>query len=273
MHTARLTLIAIVLALAAAPARAGPKQRQGNHGEEAGRTGRDSQEPQRHDVREGQGLPAAGRGGHERRHSRAGRPAARREAELSTPARPWRRFPTRRSTKPSAKPPRNSTAGNWSASSTRSGNAGTPRRLNSWRSCLTDKDEAVASAAAGALGRIGTPEAATRWLHAALPRRRTVQIAAADACLACAERLAAGTDERGCRAALRGCASGRQALQRRIRADQCPSTSKSAALRGLFRLHGAAERRTLLLEADSVRRTRTSSTSAWPWPAKCRARK
>ncbi len=55
---------------------------------------------------------------------------------------------------------------------------------------LYDKDAAVASAAAGALGRIGTPEAAEQ-LTLCVAVQSPVQLAAADACLVCADRLGA----------------------------------------------------------------------------------
>jgi HEAT repeat protein len=54
---------------------------------------------------------------------------------------------------------------------------------------IVEEDVAVASAAAGALGRIGTPAAADT-LMMAVAADSPIHAAAADACLACAERLA-----------------------------------------------------------------------------------
>ena len=59
---------------------------------------------------------------------------------------------------------------------------------------MNDEDATVASAAAGALGRIGTPAAAEK-LTLAVAAKSPVQLAAADACLACAERLAAAGNQ------------------------------------------------------------------------------
>ncbi len=54
---------------------------------------------------------------------------------------------------------------------------------------LSDGDQQVAAAAAAALGSIGTPEAATALQGFQKKAPEGLQIAAADACLICAERL------------------------------------------------------------------------------------
>lgn len=56
---------------------------------------------------------------------------------------------------------------------------------------LKDQDGEIASAAAAALGAIGTPEAAKALTDFQAKAPEKLQLAAADACLVCAERLAA----------------------------------------------------------------------------------
>jgi len=55
---------------------------------------------------------------------------------------------------------------------------------------LKDQDGEIASAAAAALGAIGTPEAAKALTEFQAKAPEKLQLAAADACLVCAERLA-----------------------------------------------------------------------------------
>jgi len=56
---------------------------------------------------------------------------------------------------------------------------------------LADQDVEIASAAAAALGAIGTPEAAKALTEFQAKAPKKLQLVAADACLVCAERLAA----------------------------------------------------------------------------------
>lgn len=103
---------------------------------------------------------------------------------------------------------------------------------------LTDKDQSVASAAAGALGRVGTPEAAALLLRMiqlnspVIAPNSPVRIAAADACLTCAERLAAAgkiEDSRDVFACLTEKLEGESDTA-------IPKHVTIAALRGMFRL-------------------------------------
>ncbi len=87
---------------------------------------------------------------------------------------------------------------------------------------LTNADAAVAAAAAGALGHVGTSEAAAA-LQDALAPESAIKLAVADACLACAEALAAA-DQKDQAVAL---------LQTVAKAD-VPKHLQIAALRGQF---------------------------------------
>ncbi len=61
--------------------------------------------------------------------------------------------------------------------------------------CLNDTDKAIASAAAHALGAIGTKEAATKLTDSLKSAKDEVKPSIADACLEAAERLLAGGDK------------------------------------------------------------------------------
>jgi HEAT repeat protein len=113
-----------------------------------------------------------------------------------------------------------------------------------------DKDAAVASAAAGALGRIGTPEAAkTLFVVAAFNFPVPVWIAASDACLSCADRLsAAGNTELAVH--LYMVVLTETDMKRPVKRE-LPKHLKVAALRGLFRLKGAGEKDLLLRQLHS----------------------
>ena len=104
---------------------------------------------------------------------------------------------------------------------------------------LGNPDATVASAAAGALGRIGTTEAAG-LLQDALAKESKVKRCLADGCLAAAEVLAAGgkqTEAIGLLTAV-------------VQAD-VPNFIKAAALRGQFRLQGAAAKDLLVAQIRS----------------------
>ena len=112
---------------------------------------------------------------------------------------------------------------------------------------LDDKDAAVASAAAGALGRIGTPEAA--WaLREALLIDSPVKVSIADACLDCAEHLGANGSAVGISTAIRlyGLLETGQEEETKKggRRVDLPKYIKVAARHGFFRM-------AILLEADS----------------------
>ena len=109
---------------------------------------------------------------------------------------------------------------------------------------VNDENAAVASAAAGALGRIGTLEAAD-VLARAVAAKSPVQLAAADACLACAERLAAAgkpdeADEAGflCRVVMESM----DAMEKK----DVPQYLRVAAVRGLLRYRPATAMDVLL---------------------------
>ncbi len=107
-------------------------------------------------------------------------------------------------------------------------------------------DDAVASAAAGALGRIGSAEAAERLLEHVTIKNPTVQTAVADACLTCAEHLAATNkkEETEVAGALYAVLAKGITLFSQEKVE-IPKHIKVAALRGLFRL------KTLLKEAEA----------------------
>jgi HEAT repeat protein len=92
---------------------------------------------------------------------------------------------------------------------------------------LTNSDVAVASAAAGALGRIGTPEAA-KVLQEAIVKSSPGNSPLADACLACAEAVAAV-----------GNSGEALALYESVGKADVPKHLKVAALDGQFRIHKA----------------------------------
>jgi HEAT repeat protein len=105
-------------------------------------------------------------------------------------------------------------------------------------SLLADKDLAVASAAAGALGRIGTPEAGGFLFYYALPANSPVQLAAADGGLACAERLVAA-----------GKTDAATHLYSNILArhdGNLPAHLRAAALEGLIRILGPLAKKPVL---------------------------
>ncbi len=99
---------------------------------------------------------------------------------------------------------------------------------------LGNHDAAVASAAAGALGRIGTTEAAD-ILKSALSSNATVKKCIADGCLACADGLVAAGNK-----------AEAVALQEAVVKADVPKHIKVAALRGQFRLQ-QGEAKDLLL--------------------------
>jgi hypothetical protein len=103
---------------------------------------------------------------------------------------------------------------------------------------INGADAAAASAAAGALGRIGTLEAAD-VLARAVAAKSPVQLAAADGCLACAERLAGAgkpdeADEAGflCRVVM-------ESMDAMDKKD-VPQYLQVAAVRGLLRYRPAS---------------------------------
>jgi len=100
---------------------------------------------------------------------------------------------------------------------------------------LGHADAAVASAAAGALGRIGTSEAAA-VLQDAVARKSPVKKCLGDACLACAEGLGAG-----------GKKAKALALYDAVAAADVPKFQKIAALAGRFQVE-KAEAKGLLVE-------------------------
>jgi len=97
---------------------------------------------------------------------------------------------------------------------------------------LGDKDIAVASAAAGALGRIGTLGAGEVLLRSAVTNS-PIQIAAAEGCLVYAEHLAAAGEKEKAAAIYTFLGTGVDSP------DRIPVHLRTAALRGLFRLKGA----------------------------------
>jgi hypothetical protein len=114
---------------------------------------------------------------------------------------------------------------------------------------LTDKDTAVASAAAGALGHIGTIEAAQRLVGAVVPAT-AVQTAAADGLLACAEQLAATGNKKQTEEA-----ADLFAIAAGINPDcvaSLPNRIKIAGLRGYCRLEKAAAKGLLLEQLHST---------------------
>lgn len=110
-----------------------------------------------------------------------------------------------------------------------------PKAVDLLKGFLTHAEVPVASAAAGALGRIGTPEAAA-VLAEALGKDSPVKPCIGDACLACAEGLA-GAGKRAEAVALYEAAT---------KAD-LPMHQKTGALDGLFRLR-QAEAKPMLLQ-------------------------
>ena len=106
-----------------------------------------------------------------------------------------------------------------------------------------DKDPTVASAAAGALGRIGTQEAATSPTKP-VTKNSPVKIAAADACLAGAEQLMADGEKEK---AISAC----EVLMTHGSDLNLPKYIKVAALRGLFRLKGNKAKDILLEQIRS----------------------
>ena len=104
---------------------------------------------------------------------------------------------------------------------------------------LADGDPAVASAAAGAMGRIGTP-AATEILRARLDKQSPVKTAIADACLACAEGLAAT-----------GKKAEAVALDEAVAKSSLPKHIQVAALLGRFRIQGTGAKDLLLAQIDA----------------------
>ena len=95
---------------------------------------------------------------------------------------------------------------------------------------LADSDKAVACAAAAALGAIGTPEAATALCDCAKKATEGVKAAAADASLACAERLLA----EGKKAEAIG-------LYKALAGEDQPKHVRLAATRGLLAAAGKKE--------------------------------
>ncbi|MCY2990369.1 MAG: HEAT repeat domain-containing protein [Planctomycetota bacterium] len=104
---------------------------------------------------------------------------------------------------------------------------------------LGNADSAVVSAAAGALGRIGTPEA-VGILKDALAKDSKVKGCIADGCLAAAEVQAAG-----------GKKSEALGLYGTVVQADVPDFVKAAALRGQFRLQGAEAKDLLLTQIRS----------------------
>jgi HEAT repeat protein len=94
---------------------------------------------------------------------------------------------------------------------------------------LRSSDAQVAQAAAHALALIGTPRAAKRLSRAAQQAPANLKVAAADACLICAEQLlAAGKKDEAV------------ALYKELRGDDQPQQVKVAAMKGM--LTAAAQR-------------------------------
>lgn len=101
---------------------------------------------------------------------------------------------------------------------------------------LGDADPAVASAAAGALGRIGTSAAAKAFEQAVSGAPPDTQIAIYDGLLRCADALRSQGQRKEARA-----------IYDRVRGSQAPKPIRAAALRGAI-LVGGSEGKALLLE-------------------------
>ncbi len=112
-----------------------------------------------------------------------------------------------------------------------------PQSVGILKGLLGDSDPTVASAAAGALGRIGTPEAANVLLGAAIGDM-SLLIPVADGCLACADRLVADGRKAEAVALYDGL----------IKARALPAHIKVAALGGLVRLRPAEVKDLLLAQ-------------------------
>jgi HEAT repeat protein len=111
------------------------------------------------------------------------------------------------------------------------------------KALLDNSDPAVVSAAAGALGRIGTPEAAG-ILREAVGKNLPVKEQIAESCLACADRLAVGGSK----------AEAVRLVETVAKAD-VPKYLKAAAIYGRLRLQQAEAKvllLTLLESPDSV---------------------
>ena len=88
---------------------------------------------------------------------------------------------------------------------------------------LGDSDIQVTKAAAQSLGLIGTSAAAKKLSRFVKKAPSNMKIAAADACLACAEQLLAD-----------GKKSGALALYKELKGDDLPSHIKAAAMKGIL---------------------------------------
>lgn len=95
--------------------------------------------------------------------------------------------------------------------------------------CLTDTDKAIASAAAHALGAIGTADASKALTGALKTASGEVKPAVADACLECAERLLSSGDK-----------TTAMSIYETLSGDDLPKHVKLAATRG--RLSAAAKK-------------------------------
>jgi len=104
------------------------------------------------------------------------------------------------------------------------------------KTLLANNDATVASAAAGALGRIGTPEAAAA-LQEAFAKASPVKNCIADGCIACADALAAS-----------GKKAEALALYQTIANSASPKHLKVAALAGVFQLQQGAAKDLLLAQ-------------------------
>jgi HEAT repeat protein len=107
---------------------------------------------------------------------------------------------------------------------------------------LSDKDITVASAAAGALGRIGTTEVSGYLLYHAVVTNSPVQIAAADGCLVCAGNLAAAGKTEAAIYVYSNMLAGVGSPERK----SLPPHLRAAALEGLFRILGPMAEKPLL---------------------------
>jgi HEAT repeat protein len=92
---------------------------------------------------------------------------------------------------------------------------------------LADSDAVVAAAAACALGNIGTPEAAKALTDYAKKAPEATKVAAADGCLACAERLLAD-----------GKKGEALAIYKALAGSEQPKQVRTAATRGLLSAAG-----------------------------------
>jgi HEAT repeat protein len=93
--------------------------------------------------------------------------------------------------------------------------------------CLSDTDKAIASAAAHALGAIGTSDASKALTGALKSASGDVKPAVADACLECAERLLSGGDK-----------TTAMSIYKALSGGDLPKHVKLAATRGLLSAAG-----------------------------------